>query len=223
MMKGLWIKDLYVIKKQAVAMVITFVLSVFCLMFFNKLGIFVGMGIFAVTNSFIMLNSLTSDQQNNGMSYLLTLPFSKKQYVIEKYSLLIFTVAVSVVLVSGVSWLFSINLNWGLNFLEILARTYLVGLAVLVVLIITTQVQLKEGPEKAQLAMSIVGASVAVIVGGLFYLVKSTDFGIKWFGEILEYYYKYGFSPFIVLFTSVSALFIGFSLKKSIKSLEFID
>lgn len=222
-MKGLWIKDLLVLKKQKLAVLITLILAIFSLAFFGQKGIMIGMGIFSVTVSFIILNSLTLDQQNHGLMYLLTMPFKKKQYVTQKYLLLLFVAICSVVLMTIISTIFSIIANWNIDFLDIFTRVYGVGVAILLILIITTQYQIKNGPEKAQVAMSMIGAIVAVVVGGVIALIKYTEFGEKLFNKIYIYYIDYGSFPFLIFFTIVGAIVVSISCLKSIKTLETME
>lgn len=222
-MKGLWIKDLLVLKKQKLAVLLTLILAIFSLGFFGQTGIMIGMGIFSVTISFIILNSLTLDQQNHGLMYLLTMPFKKKQYVTQKYFLLLFAAICSVAVMTIISNIFSIIANWDINFMDIFTRVYGVGVAVLLILIITTQYQIKNGPEKAQVAMSMVGAVVAVVVGGIVALVKYTKFGGELFNKLYGYYIDYGSLPFLIFFTIAGAAVVSISCLKSIKALEAME
>jgi ABC-2 type transport system permease protein len=222
-MKGLWVKDLLILRKQKLAAVLTLILAILSLAFFSQNGIMIGMAIFSVTLSFLILNSLTLDQQNHGLMYLLTLPFKKKQYVIQKYLLLLFTLGCSVILMTAISVIFAELTNWNLHFSDVFVRVYGVGLAILLVLIVTTQYQIKHGPEKAQVAMSLIGAIVAVVVGGMIALVKYTEFGDNAFKQVSAYYMDYGSIPFLVIFTLVGAVIISASCIKSIKTLETMD
>jgi len=222
-MKGLWVKDLLVLKRQMLAAVITFVLAIFSLAFFGQNGVMIGMAIFSVTLSFVILNSLTFDQQNHGLMYLFTMPFNKKQYVVQKYLLLLFSTICSVLLMTIITGLFSEIVNWNLDFSNTFTRIYVVGVAVLIVLIFITQYQIKYGPEKVQVAMSMIGAIVVVGAGGIIAFVKYTALGGKIYNEIYSYYTDYGSLPFLILFTIVGALAISTSCKKSIRTIETME
>ncbi|OXM17022.1 ABC-2 transporter permease [Paenibacillus herberti] len=222
-MKGLWVKDLLFLRKQMLAAILTLILAILSLAFFSQNGIMIGMAIFSVTVSFLILNSLTLDQQNHGFMYLMTLPFKKKQYVIQKYLLLLFTIICSVILMTIISVIFAEITDWNLNLSDIFVRVYGVGLAILLILIVTTQYQIKNGPEKAQVAMSLIGAIVAVVVGGVIALVKYTELGYKVFNQIYTFYMDYGSIPFLVLFTIVGAAVVSTSCKKSIQMLETME
>lgn len=222
-MKGLWVKDFIVLKRQVLAVFITFVLAVFSLAFFGQNGIVIGMAIFSVTLSFIILNSLTLDQQNHGLMYLFTMPFKKKQYVVQKYLLLLFAAIGSVVLMTIITGVFSGIADWNLGFSNIFTRIYGVGVAGLIVLIFITQYQIKYGPEKVQVAMSMIGAIVVVVAGGIVALIKYTAFGNNIFNQIFTYYTRYGSLPFLLLFTIVGIVVVSLSCAKSIKTLEYME
>lgn len=222
-MKGLWVKDLLVLKKQKLAVLLTAILAIFSLAFFEQNGIMIGMAIFSINLSFIILNSLTLDQQNHGLMYLLTLPFKKKQYVIQKYLLLLFATLGSVILMTIFTGIFSKFANWDLNFADIFTPIYGVGVAILAILILATQFQIKNGPEKTQVAVSMIGAIVAISVGGIIALVKYTELGEKIFNQIYSYYLDYGSLPFLILLTIIGAIMIGSSCVKSIKTLETME
>lgn len=222
-MKGLWVKDLLVLKRQMLAVLLTCILAICSLVFFGQNGIMIGMAIFSATLSFINLNSLTFDQQNHGLMYLLTMPFQKKQYVIQKYLLLLFATICSVLLMTIITGVFSIIAGWDLNILYLFTRVYGVGAAFLIIIVLTTQYQIKNGPEKAQVAMSMIGAIVAVAIGGIVALVKYTEMGDKIFNKIYTYYIDYGSIPFLALFTIVGAIVISTSCKTSIKTLETME
>lgn len=222
-MKGLWVKDLLVLKRQKLAVLLTFILAIFSLVFFSQNGIMIGMAIFSVTLSFVILNSLTLDQQNHGLMYLLTMPFKKKQYVIQKYVLLLFATISSVVLMTIITGVYSEIANWDLNFSDIFTRIYGVGVAVLIILIFTTQYQIRNGPEKVQVAMSMIGAIVVIVVGGIIALVKYTELGEKIFNQIYTYYVDHGSIPFLILFTIVGTIVVITSCIKSIETLETME
>lgn len=222
-MKGLWVKDLLVLKRQKLAVLLTAILAICSLAFFEQNGIMIGMAIFSINLSFIILNSLTLDQQNHGLMYLLTMPFKKKQYVIQKYLLLLFATLSSVILMTIFTGIFSALANWKLNFADIFTPIYGVGVVLLAILILATQFQIKNGLEKTQVAVSMIGAAVAVSIGGIIALVKYTELGEKIFNQIYSYYLDYGSLPFLILLTITGAVMISSSCIKSIKTLETME
>lgn len=89
-MKGLFVKDFCLLKKQIAYLAIIFFIaivnlfltnsSIFCITFISTVGY-----IFS-------LNTISYDEYNNGYPFLFTLPISKKEYVQEKY---IFSLTIS--------------------------------------------------------------------------------------------------------------------------------
>lgn len=222
-MKGLWVKDLIFLNKQKLAVLITFILAVFCLAVFGQVGIVIGMTIFSMTVSIITMNSLTFDQQNHGMRYLLTMPFTKKQFVIQKYTFLVLTIIGSVVLMSIASGIYTQIAKWDLGGLGSFARIYGVGIVMLLIFMITIQYQIKHGPEKAQVAMSIIGAVVAVTIGGVIALVKYTMFGKEAFDQLFTYFVQHGSSLFLIVLTVIGAIVVIVSCINSVRALEKME
>lgn len=214
MMRGLWVKDLLFLKKQVLALIITFILSGFSLAFFGTRGVLIGMAIFSITAAFLMLNSLTFDQQNHGLRFLLTMPITKKQYVAQKYCFLLLTVGISLLLMLVLSSIFAQLMQWEIRFQTILTESYLVALAVLLLLTGILHYQLKNGPEKTQAAMSMIGAVVAVVIGGLIAGIKYTAFGKKIFDHLAAYYAAHGSLLFLILLTILAGLIVGAAVRK---------
>ena len=109
---------------------------------------------------FMVLNSISYDEMDNGMSYLMSLPVSRKTYVKEKY--LLISICVGGVSVFGSIPAFFINITksspvavgeLGLSFLVSLIST-LVFSAILIPMVI------KFGPDKGRLAIGIICAGI---------------------------------------------------------------
>ncbi|SDS05050.1 hypothetical protein SAMN05444162_0625 [Paenibacillaceae bacterium GAS479] len=71
--------------------------------------------------------------------------------------------------------------------------------------------------------MSLIGAIVAVVVGGVIALVKYTELGDKFFNQSYTFYMDYGSIPILVLFTIVGAAVVSTSCKRSIQTLETME
>ena len=222
-MKGLWVKDLLVLKKQKLAVVLMFILAICSLAIFGRIGIVVGMSVFLMVVSMVVLSALTVDQQNHGLMYLLTLPIKKRQYVVQKYVLLLLATICSTVVMTIIAVVFAAIADWEIGFSDIFTRVYSVGVAMLSILILTMQYQIKHGPEKAQVAMSIIGAIVAIAIGGVVALVKYTSFGEDIFNRIYTYYIEHGSLLILVFFTVAGAAVVSLSCAKSIKTIESME
>jgi len=127
-MKGLIIKDLRLLMRQKYILL----LIVLYMFFFINNGLEFTLGFLVMIASMLGTNTITCDMMDNGMAYLMTMPASRKMYVVEKYMLALlpgilavvisiviqFTVAfiqkqpaeIAVILVSSVAVFFAISL-----------------------------------------------------------------------------------------------------------------
>jgi len=97
-MKGLWLQDYYLFKRQRLAVGLTWGLATLCLLWFGRWGIEIGMGVFAVMLSMLMLSLLSANQQNHGLKFLLTLPITRSTYIRQKYLLLLGNVSAALIM-----------------------------------------------------------------------------------------------------------------------------
>lgn len=118
--------------------------------------------------AYFTLSTISYDEYDNGMVFLMTLPVSRRIYVSEKYFLSI--------LLTGGAWLFSIGMNLVFfrlgssseTFHEMLCTEPAFLLVVLVFLSISLPLFLKYGPEKGRVvSFGILGVTVlaAFILG----------------------------------------------------------
>ena len=81
-MSGLFQKDICILKQRSRGIAI--ILGIGMLMAFSSEGSFV-IGYLTMLSSILTISTVSYDEFDNGFAFLLTLPFTKKQYVIEKY------------------------------------------------------------------------------------------------------------------------------------------
>ncbi len=82
-MKGLLIKDLRILMCQKSALFIYIGVSLFMLI--NGVDISFCLGYTIMLMTILLLGSISYDEHENGMSFLMTLPVSRKEYVFSKY------------------------------------------------------------------------------------------------------------------------------------------
>lgn len=214
-MKGLLTKDFLVLKKQYMAGLLTFILAIVSLFLFRQIGIFIGMTIFTLTMSFVMLNSMTQDQKNHGWEYLFTLPIKRSDYVNEKYGLFMFIIADATIIMYVITLLTNKMMNWHLNYKGIFSRVYLVAILTVAFIGILIFCQMKYGPDIIQTLMSMVGAVVAVVVGAIYAAVKYTDWGKKTFNHVYQYFIDHGSFMFLFWLTIIVLVILAISIYQS--------
>ena len=161
-MKAMLIKDWKLMKGQKQ---FVFILCIFLAVFgatSNNLGFLISYMTFMAT--IFSISTISYDEYNNGMVYLLALPISRRKYVEEKYlfclltSLIVSAVSLIVTLVIGIVR----STNATSEDLVISAAAAL-GMGVLICGFMLP-IQLKFGSEKSRIAMAVMGAAIFAIV-----------------------------------------------------------
>lgn len=158
-MKGLLIKDLKFLKNQRIFLL---VLAAFCTYFFvtGENTSFV-MGYASAMLAVLVISTLSYDEQDNGMSYLLTLPISRKMYVLEKYLfgslMVVATVVVEALFILGLVMIKSMFYSYD-EIAMFLSGAMLVPAVMLSVML---PLLIKFGSEKGRIAMlAVVGIAL---------------------------------------------------------------
>lgn len=173
-MKGLWIKDLLTLKKQWKLFALFMLITVFNGYANQSVDIvFMLMSFFFVT---VATTTILYDQENQGFTYLFTLPIKKMKYVIQKELLIIFLILTSIIMslfFVGVMVLSQDNFTISGEKLILLSSVAL--LFGCLTGSILTPLYLKFGSEQARLVVLIL---MGTIFGGGF-LAQKTGF-ISW-------------------------------------------
>ncbi|WP_413527479.1 ABC-2 transporter permease [Marinilactibacillus psychrotolerans] len=173
-MKGLWIKDLLMLKKQWKLFALFMLITVFNGYANQSVDIvFMLMSFFFVT---VATTTILYDQENQGFTYLFTLPIKKMKYVIQKELLIIFLILTSIIMslfFVGVMVLSQDNFTISGEKLILLSSVAL--LFGCLTGSILTPLYLKFGSEQARLVVLIL---MGTIFGGGF-LAQKTGF-ISW-------------------------------------------
>jgi len=170
-MKGLLIKDLKLMKNNAMFLLMIIFISIACAA--GMKNPFFALGYATALISIVSVNTIAYDEYDNGMPHLFSLPFSRKTYVKEKY---VFAVLISVV---GITIATMISVGVSLFLDEHYGRKDWLGILSLslfcVVLIqgIVIPVRMKFDSEKHKMAMLIVFGAMAAVVGGAFAIAEA--------------------------------------------------
>jgi len=208
-MKGLWLQDYYLFKRQRLAVGLTWGLAALCLLWFGQWGIEIGMTLFALMLSMLMLSLLSANQQNHGLKFLLTLTMTRRTFIRQKYALLLGNVSAAVLIMTGTAWLIAHWQHWPLTLTAIFQQAYLVGSLTLALLLLILPFQLNHGPEATQTFMSVVGAFVAAIIGGGYVSVQHTTWGRDGFNQLLTAITQHGLTSLLLVITGLVVILFG--------------
>ncbi len=163
-MKGMFIKDLCIMKLQVRFFILIVILAVMLAANGSGASFFLSYVMFVF--SIFTITTISYDEMDNGMMYLLTLPVTRKQYVLEKYLFGIFMIGLSAVISLLLMPAGLMIQKAELNMTELLLVTAMTTGIVLVFLAMAFPVQFKFGSEKGRIMMFILFAVIVLVMVG---------------------------------------------------------
>lgn len=182
-MRGLFIKDLKFLKNQKIFLLVLFAFCTYFLVTGENTSFVLGYA--SAMLATLAISSVNYDEQDNGMSYLLTFPISRKMYVLEKYLygglMAVVTVLVEGVLILGLVVAKSMSYSWG----EIAIQLSFAFLVPAVMMAVMLPVMIKFGTEKSRVAMLAVIGMILLAC----YIVKQAAgaLGIDIWGKVEQF------------------------------------
>lgn len=214
-MKGLFIKDCRTILNNNRTFLVMMIGIILFLSFTVDSLDFVG-GYLTIVGSMLALGTISYDQAENGMSFLLTLPISRKMYVQSKYLFsVLFSVAL-IVLVNIISVPVSIMRGYSYD-ISMPAGMFVVGLIFLFIMI---PLQLKFGVEKARIALVVVFGVIVCAITGAVYIGAGNGIYVE---DVTASISKTATAPaavYIILAVLIMALLGFISYCFSVKTME---
>ena len=213
-MRGLIEKDLRLTFARKQTLLIYLVIAL--IMGFSMERSFL-IGYLTMLSMIIAVGTLSYDEYDNGFAFLMTLPFSRRTYVLEKYLFCL--------MISAAGWCAGVLLSAAGNIIRPGGESLLAELPMLAALIptmylstaILIPLQLKYGSEKSRIALFIIFGVIAVLIIGAKNLAGTGDNPFHRLAVTLS-----SFSPAAVLLvlTAVSALIAAASCLLSIRIIE---
>ncbi len=84
-MKALFLKDLYTLKTSKALLLVIVGVAVFMAIWGGEEGVSFITSYVMVLCAVVAVNAMNYDEMDNGYAFLMTMPFSRRQYVLEKY------------------------------------------------------------------------------------------------------------------------------------------
>ncbi|MBR6136169.1 MAG: ABC-2 transporter permease [Clostridia bacterium] len=213
-MKGLLEKDFRLMISRKQSILIFIVASLFVA--FTMEGSFV-VSYLTMLFTVIAISTLSYDEYDNGFAFLMTLPFSRKTYVREKY---IFTFLAEIT-----AWVISVIFYYVVNMIKGVRIDLLSEAPVLLMYLpllflmacMMLPIQFRFGAEKSRTAYFIVIGGLAVLLFIVFKLIGSGDGSI----DIIETALSFLLSPVgIITVTAVFLILVAVSYLLSVRIME---
>ena len=215
-MKGLFIKDLELLKGNAKILVAAVLMAVF-FMFTSATDVTFVMYYVTMMCGFLVLSTMSYDDFDNGMAYLMTLPVSRKTYGREKYVFGLGCVGagwvVSALLSLAAKVIRNPAMEWGEWMISLFGTILAFGLIIAVMI----PVQLKFGSENMRIVLLAVMLGIFAI-GYLIYRVCK-NFGVDFSGAI-RFLDSLHAGVIIAAILVIAAILLAVSLKISERILE---
>ena len=161
-MKGLLIKDLKILAKQKKFFI--FVLLLMVVMSFSMEDVSFSATYSVLIISMLTLTTISYDEMNGGMLFLLSLPANRKTYVKEKYVFAMLNLVFAAVLAFAFGYVASMVKQTDIAVADFAASVMIVLVAVGMALALAIPVDLKYGAEKGRMIVIGVLAGFLVIV-----------------------------------------------------------
>ena len=157
-MKGLWIKDIKLMKMQKNFFFAILAISIAVAVFADDISFTVGFPAFVL--SMFTLSTISYDEFDNGNAFLFSLPITRKLYVVEKYAFGLF-LGCGGLLLSALLTMIASSVKGVAQPTDILTVAFLILPLILLMQAVMLPFQLKLGGEKGRL---VIIASIGLII-----------------------------------------------------------
>lgn len=169
-MKGLLIKDLKLMLAQKRFFLIVFGMGIMLMFANGEPSTSIGYVILLAT--MFALNTVSYDEHEQGMNFLLTLPISRKTYVREKYVFAGILAIVATVVAILLAYMATMTRGVDQGLAEICVIAVIMFGIALAILAVTLPLKLKFGAEKGQMALFAVSAMIGIVIALSFSLAE---------------------------------------------------
>ncbi|MBQ8799555.1 MAG: ABC-2 transporter permease [Lachnospiraceae bacterium] len=170
-MKGLLIKDLKILAKQKKFFI--FVLLLMVVMSFSMEDVSFSATYSVLIISMLTLTTISYDEMNGGMLFLLSLPANRKTYVKEKYVFAMLNLMFAAVLAFAFGYVASMVKQTDIAVADFAASVMIVLVAVGMALALAIPVDLKYGAEKGRMIVIGVLAGFLVIAVAVYKAISA--------------------------------------------------
>ncbi len=209
-MKGLFIKDLMLMKMQGRFFVLVFAIA--AIMGFSMKDTSFTLGYITLLIPLFSLSTVSYDEFDNGCAFLFSLPITRKLYVYEKYLFSLSLCALSMLF--GIILSVIIDAAYSSFSIEVFAAAPIIFVLVSLLLSVMLPLQLKFGAEKARIAMIATGAGV-FLLGSM--LARFAEAYLTGLTPMLVWLSELDIAVIILAAIAVAAVALTISTKISMK------
>ncbi len=207
-MKGLFIKDLILLKGQAKSLVMIAACGIMMSFTFEKT---VAAGYLGILGTMLAIGTIGYDEFDNGFSFLFTLPIERKTYVREKYLFALSCSAVSILFGSLIALILIWTAGGNETLQDILLAAVSMAAVSLLFISVMIPVRIKYNAEKSRTVMYIFYAAVLVLAFGGAKLIELIGFDYKALIGKLD-----SMNPYVILSMLTLAVIAGAFLSERI-------
>lgn len=215
-MKALFIKDLRLLMRQQRATLFLFIAVILLVITAGENPMF-GIMYTVFLLPALLISSVSYDTFENGMPWLMALPVSRKDYVVEKYLLAAGGSVLVNLLASGLAYSSQAVKGGGADISEYLICALSAQIVILVYSAFALPVNICFGTEKGRIVMIIMAVSVGAVLGGTGKLFETQNEQVM---GVLAAVYQLGMVELLLLLLLFCAAFMVVSCLAAVKWME---
>lgn len=200
-MRGLLIKDISLMLGQKRFFLI--VLGMGIMLMFSGDDLNTSIGYITMLIMIFSLNTISYDEHENGMSFLMTLPIYRKTYVIEKYVFAGLLACGAGVFAMILAYVVSVVRNIEVHVRELLATGGILIATSILIFAVTLPLMIKYGAEKGRIALFAVFAVLGVMIALLTKMIENAG---EYLNKLAIFFSEMSIG--MIVFMAVFALFL---------------
>lgn len=175
-MKGLYIKDIRLLLKQKTFFLVIIFLSVFNAMNLKNIAVVPSLMIFFLVS--LVFTTITYDEIDHGLTFLFTLPISRKKYVGEKYLLSMAIIGIALLVSMGIIGVMNELQNQSIVAEKLIFTFGFVCLLGILYMSLLMPIYFKFGAEKSRLILILVIGTILFLSFVGSHLVEKLDINV---------------------------------------------
>lgn len=175
-MKGLYIKDIRLLLKQKTFFLVIIFLSVFNAMNLKNIAVVPSLMIFFLVS--LVFTTITYDEIDHGLTFLFTLPISRKKYVGEKYLLSMAIIGIALLVSLGIIGVMNGLQNQSIVAEKLIFTFGFVCLLGILYMSLLMPIYFKFGAEKSRLILILVIGTILFLSFVGSHLVEKLDINV---------------------------------------------